>query len=249
MGGVYKGQPGFLSQPWPEKVAYGCAFLNMERKITAIEPQKKNPERVNIYLDGKFTIGVNGILAAWLKVGQSLNEAKLNELMEADGIESAYQKALHFISYRPRSIAEVRKNLAARDIPEDLIDETIQRLKNNSVLNDLNFAREWVTNRKDLQPRSRLALRMELRQKGIADEVIQQVLDEIVDDDALALLAAKKYSYRLEGLDLSEFRKKLYAYLSRKGFNFSSINPVLTSVWSDLHPTDNHGSINFREGY
>lgn len=221
----------------------------MERKITAIEPQKKNPERVNIYLDGEFAIGVNGILAAWFKVGQTLSEAKLNELLLADGIESAYQKALHFISYRSRSIAEVRKNLAAHEVPEDLIDETIQRLKDNSILNDLNFAREWVTNRKELRPRSRLALRMELRQKGIAEDVIQLVLDEIVDDDALALMAAKKYSHRLEGLDLSDFRKKLTAYLSRKGFNFSSINPAIRSVWSELHPNSKHGSINFREGF
>ena len=231
------------------KVAYGCAFLMMERIITAIEPQRKNPERVNIYLDWDFAFGVKGILAAWLNVGQSLSEKKMNELILADGHESAYQKALHFISYRSRSIAEVRKNLAGREIPEDLVEETILRLQENLLLDDLKFARDWVANRTDLRPRSHLALRMELRQKGIADEVIQQVLAENVDDDVLAFLAAEKYKHRLEGLDRLDFRKKLSSYLSRKGFNFTSINPVVTAVRSELHPAANAGSINHREGY
>ena len=218
------------------QVAYGCVFLTMTRMITAIEPQKKDPKRVNIYLDGKFAFGINGILAAWLEVGQPLTEEKINSLVLDDGLESPYQKALHFISFRPRSVAEVRKNLAGRDVPENLIDETIKRLQNNSVLNDHKFALDWVANRKDFRPRSHLALRMELRQKGIPEEEINLVLEETINDESLALLAARKYEHRLEGLSKLEFRKKLSAYLARKGFSFNSINPVFSAVWNELHP-------------
>jgi regulatory protein len=232
-----------------KQVAYGCVFLTMMRMITAIEPQKKDPKRVNIYLDGKYAFGLNGILAAWLEVGQPLTEEKMNSLVLDDGLESSYQKALHFISFRPRSVAEVRKNLAGRDVPEDLIDETIQHLQNNSVLDDAKFALDWVANRKEFRPRSHLALRMELRQKGIPEEIINKVLEETIDDESLALLAARKYEHRLEGLNEFEFRKKISAILARKGFSFSSINPVSSVVWNDLHPEAERGESIYSEEY
>jgi len=215
------------------------------RIISAIEPQKKDLKRVNVYLDGEFAFGVTSILATWLNIGQELTEEQINGLIFDDGLESSYQKALHFLSFRPRSIVEVRKNLAERDIPEILIDETIKHLQSNFLLNDLNFAREWVANRKDFHPRSHSALRMELRQKGISEEIIQKALEEIIDDESLAFLAAQKYKHRLEGLNKLDFRKKLNAFLSRKGFSFSSINPVFIAVWNELHPGSEHGlSIN-----
>ena len=83
----------------------------MAQRITAIEPQQKNPQRVNIYLDGEFAFGLAVVVAAWLKVGQELGEEKIASLKMQDEREVTYQKALHFLSYRPRSSAEVRQNL------------------------------------------------------------------------------------------------------------------------------------------
>jgi len=216
--------------------------------ITSIEPQKNDPKRVNIYLDGEFAFGMSGILAAWLKVGQSLTEEKINTLIIDDGLESTYQKALHFMSFRPRSIAEVRKNLQGREIPLSLIEETIKLLQSNSLLNDLKFAQDWVANRSDFHPRSQSALRLELRMKGIAEEDIQKALEIGLDDETLALLAAQKYKHRLKGLNKIEFRKKISSYLSRKGFSFTSINPVFTTIWNEIHPGSENGvSINNEE--
>ena len=83
----------------------------MERKITALQAQKRNPQRVNVYLDGEFAFGLSRITAAWLQIGQVLSEEKIVELQAADEIEVAYQKALHYLSFRTRSEDEVRKNL------------------------------------------------------------------------------------------------------------------------------------------
>lgn len=221
----------------------------MTRTITAIEPQKKSPNRVNIYLDGEYTFGLSRFQAAWLNIGQLLSDEKISKLIHADGLENAYQKALHFISFRPRSVAEVRNNLSKRGIPEILINETIRRLQDNSLLDDISFSKEWVTNRKEFHPRSQMALRIELRQKGVTDDVINLVLDENPDDDSLALLAAKKYLHRLKDLNKFEFRKKLSSYLSRKGFGYSSINPVFSAVWNDLHPSAEHGESIHSEDY
>lgn len=218
----------------------------MTRIITAIEPQKKDPKRVNIYLDDEFAFGLAGFLAAWLKVGQALTEEKINALTSDDLLEGTVQKALHFLSFRPRSISEVRKNLADRDIPENVIDETITRLQENSFLDDQKFAQNWIANRKDFRPRSRSALRMELRLKGIPEDIIQTALED-VDDEALTLQAARKYLRRLAGLNKLEFRKKLSAHLARRGFSFASINPVVTLVWNEIQPASDHGASNNNE--
>ena len=210
----------------------------MTMKITAIEPQKRNPQRVNVYLDGAFAFGLTRITAAWLQTGQDISDEKITTLQAEDASEIAYQKALHFLSYRPRSSREIRQNLLRRGIALPQVEETLTRLQCAGLVNDLEFARAWVENRSTFQPRSKIALRMELRRKGLEDDVIQPVLDESVDDDTLALAAARKYARRLVGLELQEFRLKLVGYLARRGFSYPTLTPVIPKVWRELHSAD-----------
>ena len=210
----------------------------MVQQITAIEPQQKNPQRVNIYLDGEFAFGLAAIVAAWLKVGQELDEEKTASLKAADESEVAYQKALHFLSYRPRTLAEVRQNLLKRGISETLIEETVRRLMSNGLVNDEAFARVWVENRNTFRPLGKPALRMELRRKGLNDEIVQSVLDTLVNEDALAIQAARKYTRRLSGLEWSEFRHKLAGFLTRRGFSYTTIAPVISEVWKESQMAD-----------
>jgi regulatory protein len=207
-------------------------------KITAIEPQQKNPQRVNIYLDGEFAFGLARFTTGWLKVGQELSEEKVAALQVEDANEMAYQKALHFLSYRPRSSAEVRQNLTKRGTPEPLVEETLNRLQRAGLVNDQEFARAWVENRNTFQPRSKLALRMELRRKGLSDEIVQPVLDEQVDEEALAFEAARKYARRLTGLEWFEFRQKLSGFLARRGFSYTTLSPVVSEVWKETQTAD-----------
>jgi len=211
------------------------------RKITAIEPQKKNPQRVNVYLDGVFAFGLAGIVAAWLRVGQELDDAKIAALQAEDEGEAVYQKALHFLSYRPRSTVEVRRNLTKRDIAEPLVEETLKRLGQAGLLNDDAFARTWVENRNTFRPRSKSALRMELRRKGLDEEVIGSVLDEQVDEEALARQAARKYARRLSGLEWPDFRQKLGGFLARRGFSYATAAPIVSEVWKELSQTADGG--------
>ena len=217
-------------------------------RITAIEPQQKNPQRVNIYLDGEFAFGLAAIVAAWLKVGQDINEEKVARLKAEDEQEVTYQKALHFLSYRPRSSAEVRQNLNRRGVAQELVEATIARLQENGLLNDAQFARQWVENRSEFRPRSRAALKMELRRKGLADEVIQSTLETGVDEDALARQAAHKQARRYAGLEWQEFRQKLGGFLARRGFSYATIAPVLSEVWQELSQTAEAGeTLNYEE--
>jgi regulatory protein len=207
-------------------------------KITAIEPQQKNPQRMNVYLDGEFAFGLATIVAAWLKVGQELSDEKVASLKAEDEGEVTYQKALHFISYRPRSSAEVRQNLTKRGVSESLAEETVNRLLSAGLVNDEAFARAWVENRNTFRPRGKPALRMELRRKGLGDETIQSVLDEQVDEEALAFEAARKYARRLAGLEWPEFRQKLGGFLARRGFSYTTLALVVSEVWKETQTAD-----------
>jgi regulatory protein len=199
-----------------------------------MEPQQKNPQRVNIYLDGKFAFGLAAIVAAWLKPGQELDEEKISSLKAEDDREVIYQKALHFLGFRPRSSAEVRQHLARHAISEPLIDGTISRLQNAGLINDEAFARAWVDNRNTFHPRGKPALKMELRRKGLSDEIIQAVLEEHVNEQALAFEAARKYARRLAGLEWPAFRQKLGGFLARRGFSYETLAPVVSKVWQEI---------------
>ena len=207
-------------------------------RITAIEPQQKNPQRVNIYLDGEFAFGLAAIVATWLKVGQDIDETQAAKLKAEDEREVTYQKALHFLSFRPRSSAEVHRNLIKRGVAEELVQETVERLQQAGLVNDQEFARAWVENRNAFRPRGRAMLKMELRRKGLSDETVQSVLEEQADEETLALEAARKYVRRLAGLDWPHFRQKLGGFLTRRGFSYATLAPVVSKVWQESQTAD-----------
>ena len=209
------------------------------KKITAIQAQKNHPDRVNIHLDGEFAFGLARIAAAWLAVGQELNEEKIERLLLEDARERAFQQAMLFLSYRARSESEIRKNLRKHEIPEPVVEHTLERLRQAGLANDDQFARAWVDNRSTFRPRSRRLMTMELRQKGLDDEAVRSAV-EIVDDNALAYEAAQKRATRFKGLERNEFRKKLSDFLARRGFSYSVIAPVVSRIWNEAHADEHY---------
>ena len=202
----------------------------MNQKITALKAQKRNSKRINVYLDDEFAFGLSRYAAAWLQVGQELSPEKIEELKNVDAYEIAYQRALNFISYRPRSEAEVRKNLKKHNTSEEVITEVLDRLRQSGLVDDAQFAQTWVENRSSFRPRGRRVLIAELRQKGISDEAIDQALCDL-DEDNLAYQAALKQSRKYEGLDWQTYRQKLGAFLTRRGFNYEVSKSVIEQVW------------------
>ncbi|HSM72827.1 MAG TPA: RecX family transcriptional regulator, partial [Anaerolineales bacterium] len=207
------------------------------KKITAIVSQKKNPNRVNIHLDGEFAFGLARITAAWLRTGQELEEEKIEQLQAEDAKERALQLALRFLSYRARSESEIRRNLKKHKIPDVVIEETLGRLRRDGLVDDGQFAQAWVENRSTFRPRSRRMLAVELRQKGLDDEAIQSALQD-VDDEALAYEAAQKRAPRFKDLEWIEFRKKLTGFLARRGFPYPVAAETVSRIWSEMHTED-----------
>jgi regulatory protein len=209
------------------------------KKITAMIVQKKNPNRVNIHLDGEFAFGLARIVAAWLRVGQELSDEKIEQLQAEDARERAYQQSMLFLSYRARSESEIRKNLRKHEIPEAVIDQTLERLRQDGLANDSQFANAWVENRNAFRPRSRRMMAMELKQKGLDEDAIRSAI-ESVDDDAAAYEAAQKKAPRFKSLEWNDFRRKLSEFLARRGFSYSVISPVVTRIWNEMNTDEHH---------
>ena len=137
----------------------------MEKIITELEPQKNNPERINVYLDDQFAFGISRFVGAWLKRGDKLEDAKIKELLDEDQREKALQRALRFIAYQPRSEKEVTDKLAAAGIEEAIIDAVMQELREKNYLNDQRFAESWIESRCASKPRSYRFYSYELKRK------------------------------------------------------------------------------------
>lgn len=204
------------------------------KKITALEAQKRNPNRVNIHLDGEFAFAVARIVAAWLKIGQELDDDRIARLQAEDARERALQQAMLFLSYRVRSEAEIRQNLRKHEYPDPVIEETLERLRQDRLADDDQFARAWVENRNTFRPRSRRALTVELRRKGLAEDAVRSAVSG-VDEEALAYEAARKRAARFQGLDWNEFRKKMAEFLARRGFSYEIIAPTVKRLWDESH--------------
>lgn len=216
----------------------------MGKKITALKAQKRNHQRVNVYLDGEFAFGLSRIVAAWLLVGQELTDERIAELKFEDELEMGYQRAIKFISYRMRSVSEVQQNLKKQGVSEDTIEAVIDRLQKNGLLDDLSFSQMWVENRNEFRPRSHRMLAIELQQKGIHSEIISQILEETTSDEELAYAAAQKQIRKYEQLEWQEFRRKLSSYLARRGFSYGTIKPIVEQVWTELQPENQIGMTN-----
>jgi regulatory protein len=99
-----------------------------------------------------------------------------------ENIEKYFNLAYRYLSIRSRSVREMKDYLARRNASEEIIEKVIDSLQEKKFLNDEEFARTFVVNRSRLKPKGKILLKIELRQKGIADEIIAAVFDEVQED-------------------------------------------------------------------
>jgi regulatory protein len=204
--------------------------------ITALEAQQRDPERVNVYLDGRFAFGLDAraVADAGLRKGDALSPERVAALLKRDAFEQALQQAFHFLSFRNRSVAEIRRRLGQKGHPPEIVDAVLARLVDRHYVNDEVFALSWVENRQRFRPRGPHLLRTELVQKGVERETIDQALaDAAGDERALARAAAARRLPALRGTDYPEFSRKLGGFLSRRGFSADVVWQVVKELWAE----------------
>lgn len=207
-------------------------------RITKIAPQRRDDRRLNVFLDGRFAFGLDATLAEerGLRVGQELTPGEVAALQADDEVRVATDRALAFLTYRPRSIREVRDRLAKKGVEPAVIDAVLARLAGWGYVGDEDFARYWVENREQHQPRGKRLLQQELWKKGVERETVARVLEESeIDEVAGALALARKRVAQFRALDDATKRRRLAAYLQRRGYDYPTIKRALDTL---LTPAD-----------
>jgi regulatory protein len=146
--------------------------------------------------------------------------------------QSPLDAAYRYLSYRPRSEFEMGVWLEGKGFGRRTIESTLSTLKAKGLLDDLAFARFWRESRESASPRSRAALRSELRRKGIDPDVVAEALDG-VDEEAAAYRAAQKKAAKLATVDHDDFRTRLSAVLKRRGFSYEVTEHTVNRLWQE----------------
>lgn len=200
--------------------------------ITDLRYQTKNRNRINVHLDGSYCFAVDRALADDLRIGNEISNDEIEVLKQLDIEERLYRHARRLIDRRPRAERELRNRFERDKIAHEVQQEVIRRLKDQGLIDDHAFVEAWIENRQVFRPRSARALRVELCQKGVSREIIEQHLADF-DDEQAAYAAARKGARRYLSLNRETFRKRLSAYLLRRGFGHSTISSVVTRIWGE----------------
>lgn len=211
-------------------------------KITDISVQARNPDRVNVSVDGKyrFSLDIFQVTELGVKVGKEYTEDELIELETESQFGKLYARALEYTMMRPHSAKEVRDYLWRKTrttkvrvkdtneyrekpgVSQAIADRVYDRLVEKGYLNDENFARYWVENRQATKGISQRKLVAELRSKGVDQSVISQAIQDSPREEKSEIqkvLAKKQHKYDDE--------QKLIAYLMRQGFSYDAIRDAL----------------------
>lgn len=209
-------------------------------KITALKQQLRDKDRVNVFVDGKysFSLDITQVAELGIKTGAEYTEEELAELENESQFGKLYTRSLEYALTRPRSQREMRDYLyrKTRDtrtktgdirkgVSKELTERVFDRLLDKGYIDDEKFARFWVENRNMRKGSSFRKLQSEMQAKGIDRSLIEQMLEtsERSDTEELQKIIAKKASRY-------DDERKLMAYLMRQGFRYDDVKEALRST-------------------
>lgn len=214
--------------------------------ITKITQQKRDSERYNIYLDEKYSFSVHeSILVKYgMTKGMQLDEWSMDEITYEDQIAKAFNRALHFLSFKMRSESEVKKKLLDLEYGEAVVLEAIVKLKRLGFLDDEAFSEAVMLTQKNTSGKGPKAIKQELMKKGVGKELQEQVLEQYSEEEqfAVAKKLAEKAARSNRSIPPAQLKQRIQNALARKGYGFGLINSVLEEIdfereedeWDDI---------------
>jgi len=211
-------------------------------RITSLQPQTKDPERLNLFVDNQFLMGIDALTALQMgiKVGQELTQQQVEQLRQEEALQQAVARALNYLSFRPRSREEVKRYLERKETPHELIDHVLARLEQLELINDQAFVEFWMESRARFNPKGAQAIKHELRQKGVTREVVDELVDDEQDEERAHQAARKKAQLLVgqPGMDFKTFRSRLGSFLQRRGFSYEIATRTVRELWQELAERD-----------
>jgi regulatory protein len=192
-------------------------------KITAISQQVKRVDRYSVFVDGEysFSLSEREVVASGIHSGLELSITEVKNYKKLSELDKVYGLVLNLIARRARSQKELYDYLRRKKLDEQEIENILNKLSKSRLVDDWEFAKRWVQNRRDIKKTSNRMLRLELRSKGISSEIIDEVLSDSGDQEQHAL--KEQIEKKLRQPKYREDPQKLMAYLARQGFNYSDI--------------------------
>ncbi|WP_432360843.1 recombination regulator RecX [Sporosarcina sp. UB5] len=202
--------------------------------ITKITQQKRDSERYNIFLDETYAFSVHeSVLVKYgLTKGMQLDEWSMDEITYEDEIEKAFNRALHYLSFRMRSEFEVKKKLLDLEFGEAVVLEAIVKLRRLGFLDDQAFSEALMRTQKNASNKGPKAIQQELQKKGVGKELQQQVLENYSEEEqfAVAKKLAEKAARSNRSIAPAQLKQKIQSALARKGFSFDLISSVMEEI-------------------
>jgi len=201
--------------------------------VTRIDAVTKT--RYRVYVDEQFAFVLyKGELSRYhVAVGEEISKDTYQQIIQEVIIKRAKLRALHLLNDMGRTESQIRQKLKQNDYTDEVVEEAVQYVKSFGYVNDTEYARSFIMNRKDRK--SRKELYMLLRQKGISEDILDPVFEEYYDENSskeAIFSIMKKKKYHPETATKTDTQKML-AYLTRKGFQYEDIRQVLqVSEWN-----------------
>ncbi len=203
--------------------------------ITDITPQKKNPRRINIYLDGLYAFSLEKelILTYHLTLNKEISNREVERLIQENEVGGWYARLLKLIAARPRSRKELTDFLKSHEVGERTEKILLEKLESQKLLNDYSFALWFIGERLVFRPRSRRFLEAELKLKGVVDSVINKALDEALSKQSEAktvVFLARKKLKRFATLPKTVQRYKIQTLLARYGYSWEVVKQAVIEL-------------------
>jgi regulatory protein len=207
-------------------------------RITKIEQQKRNHSRFSVYLDDVFAFGISEDVyirhRKTLEVGSEIDQSFIDEVLTAEEIQKTMDSALRLLSFRIRSEHELRTRLRLKGYEDNWIELALEKLRSYQYVNDESFARTLAKDRQQVKKLGQRGLKAELKQKGINQEIIDDVVDELCTDEKeleQAIELCEKKLRTISGKDsLPKIKQKLVQFLIRKGYSYEIAGRAIATV-------------------
>ncbi|OOM79848.1 recombination regulator RecX [Clostridium sp. BL-8] len=205
-------------------------------KITKIEVQKRNKERVNLFLDGEYAFSISAELVykEGLKISSEIDAEKVKSIAKSENYIKCKESALRIIERNLKTEKEVREKLKLKGYDDNSIEKSIEFLKEYNFVNDKAYAKAFVNDK--LKTMGSQKIKYSLIQKGIAKEVIEEELSNLNKENEknIALNIAKKKLNTIKKTENDNYKisGKLYRFLISKGYASDIVNGVVKEVMS-----------------
>jgi regulatory protein len=208
--------------------------------ITAITPVPRHTGRYELVVDGRgfATLSLDAIERLNLVVGGSVEGREERIAAEAAQLK-VYDRALNVLAFRARSSAELARSLVRKGEPKEHVDRAVARLQEQGLLDDGAFAQSFTRAKVLGAQQSKRRVQQDLARMGVAravtDAAIATVFEEEgIDQRAVVEQAARKKLRSLGKLEPVVRRRRLYAFLARRGYDGEDIRKAMEAVGEDL---------------